>query len=291
MEILTQSKSTLAQKRILLMKKGLSRSVVDELELLNEPEDDVEEVIVKLEKITSPLLPLIRPALNELKATLQHAVWTGVDRAITIHPLMLGSQHNYFKDGMILEVVHKSKPSNVLAAGGRYDNLIARHSPLKATTPTAASAPPIPKTDSVASLASTLTVSASPLCAMGLQVALERILAQLAVFQSSYVKNLIKEERSFGYWSPRRCDVYVVSYHKGYLQERMEVVANLWAHGITADLMYESTIGDVEYERVESVCEREGILFTVCPRPRMSKGSQAAFKVKSILSGQEHDGE
>jgi hypothetical protein len=31
--------------------------------------------------------------------------------------------------------------------------------------------------------------------------------------------------------------------------------------------------------------------FTVCPRPRMSKGSQTAFKVKSILTGTEYDGE
>ena len=36
LEILTQSKSTTAQKRTLLLKKGLSRSVVDDLEILGE---------------------------------------------------------------------------------------------------------------------------------------------------------------------------------------------------------------------------------------------------------------
>ncbi|KAJ2913179.1 hypothetical protein MD484_g7237, partial [Candolleomyces efflorescens] len=276
-EILTQSKTSLVHKRTLLMKKGLPRSVVDDLEVLNEPEEDLEDVIAKLEKISSPILPLLKPALNELRSTLQHAVWAGVDRPITIHPLMVGSHHNHFKDGIIFEVVHRLKPSNVLAAGGRYDNLIARQSPLKSTLPPSLSSL---QQSEFAAMGSSSSTSSSPLCAMGLQVALERILAQLALFQSSYVKNLIKEERSFGYWSPRRCDVYVVSYHKGYLQERMEVVANLWACGISADLMYESAIGDVENERLESVCEREGILFTVCPRPRMSKGLQAAFKVK-----------
>ncbi|KAF5320234.1 hypothetical protein D9611_011377 [Ephemerocybe angulata] len=298
-EILTQSKSSLLQKRTLLMKKGLTRGLVDELEVLNEPEDDVEEVVIKLEKLSSSLLPLIRSALAELKGTIQHAGWAGVDRPIIVHPLMLGSVHSNFRDGMILEVVHKAKPRDVLAVGGRYDHLISRSLPLKVQHPgilppslmkvESPIAPSLTRMPSTSSLNNAGAAAPFGLCAMGLQVSLERILVQLALFQSSYVKNLIKEERSFGYWSPRRCDVYLVSYHKGYLQERMEVVANLWAHGISADLMYESTIGDVEYERVESLCEREGILFTVCPRPRMSKGSQAAFKVKSILNGTEYD--
>jgi hypothetical protein len=39
-----------------------------------------------------------------------------------IHPLMLGNHHQYFKDGILIELTHKSKPSNVLAAGGRYEH-------------------------------------------------------------------------------------------------------------------------------------------------------------------------
>jgi translation initiation factor 2-alpha kinase 4 len=109
----------------------------------------------------------------------------------------------------------------------------------------------------------TLRQKGDNLCAIGIQIALEKILAQLALFQSNYVKNLIKEERSFGYWSPRRCDVYVVSYHTGYLQDRLEVVSYLWQHNISADIMYESAISDIEHERLESVCEREGILYVV----------------------------
>ena len=118
----------------------------------------------------------------------------------------------------------------------RYDAVILRHSP-------------------------TLRHKEDPLCAIGLQIALEKILAQLALFQSNYVKNLIKEERSFGFWSPRRCDVYVVSYHTGHLQERLEVVSYLWQHSISADVMYESAILDTEEDRLEDVCEREGILY------------------------------
>ena len=93
-----------------------------------------------------------------------------------------------------------------------------------------------------------------------MQINLDKITIALAAFQSSSVKNLIKEERSFGFWSPRRCDVYVISYHPGYMQERLEVAAMLWQHNISADIMYESGLSDAEQEHHVEVCCREGIL-------------------------------
>lgn len=265
-EILLQSKSSPSQKRALLLKKGLARPLVDDLEVLNETEEDVDRILAKLEKNSSYILPMIRRPFEVLKKTLEHAAFAGAGKGVVrVHPLMLGAHHALFKDGILVDVTHRNKPSNVLAAGGRFDHIIARHSPA-------------------------MGARGDNLCAMGLQIAIEKILAPLAVFQSNYVPNLIKEERSFGYWSPRRCDVYVVSYHEGYLQDRLEVTAYLWRQGISADLMYESAIvSDTEHERLESVCEREGILFTVCPRPRTGKQTQSAFKVRSILKGTEYD--
>jgi eukaryotic translation initiation factor 2-alpha kinase 4 len=97
------------------------------------------------------------------------------------------------------------------------------------------------------------------ICAVGMQINLDKITVALAAFQSSSVKALIKEERSFGFWSPRRCDVYVVSYHPGNLQDRLEVAALLWQHNISADVMYESGVLDTDQEHYELCC-REGIL-------------------------------
>lgn len=144
------------------------------------------------------------------------------------------------------------------------------------------------------------------MCSVGVQIAIEKITAALASFQSSSVKTLVKEQRSFGFWSPRRCDVYVVSYHPGYLQDRLEVVSYLWQHNISADIMYESGLPDTEHENHVDICSREGILcvpsqgspisfldsifrFTVYPRPRFARRDQAAFKVKSILKGTEYE--
>lgn len=117
----------------------------------------------------------------------------------------------------------------------RYDNLITRFQSLKQ------------KPD--------------PVCAFGIQIAVEKITAALASYQSASIKTLVKEERSFGFWSPRRCDVYVVSYQAGYLQERLEVVSYLWEHNISADLMYESGLPDAEHENHLDICAREGILY------------------------------
>ncbi|KAF9457367.1 kinase-like domain-containing protein [Collybia nuda] len=261
-DIVSQTKTSLSQKRALLLKRGLLRSTADELETLGEIDEDIDALVSRLEKTSPALVTLLQPAVDELKRTVQFANATGVNRPILFHPLMLGSHHGHFKDGILIEVVRRNKRMDILAAGGRYDNLIARHSPKS-------------QTDSI--------------CAMGIQIAVEKITVALASFQSSSVKALVKEERSFGFWSPRRCDVYVVSYHPGYLQDRLEVVSYLWQHNISADLMYESGLPDSDHESHLDLCAREGILFTVYPRPRTSRRDQHAFKVKSILKGTEYE--
>jgi eukaryotic translation initiation factor 2-alpha kinase 4 len=93
-----------------------------------------------------------------------------------------------------------------------------------------------------------------------LQIAVEKIVVALAAYQSSFVKTFVKEQQSFGVWSPRRCDVYITSYHPGYLQDRLETAAHLWQHNISADIMYDSGLADAGHEDHMELCAREGIL-------------------------------
>ncbi|KAJ7760657.1 kinase-like domain-containing protein [Mycena maculata] len=263
LEIISHSKSSPSQKRALLLKLGLLRSIADELEALTDTDEDIDALITKLDKVSPSLTSLLRPIVEEVKETIQYAVLTGVARPISFRPLMLGNHHTHFKDGVLVEVVRKNKRTDVLAAGGRYDGLIRDQ------------ANPGQKLE--------------PICAMGLQIAVEKITVALAAYQVSSVRTLVKQERSFGFWSPRRCDVYVVSFHPGYLQDRLEVVSFLWQHNISADLMYESSIPDAEHESYVDICSREGVLFSVYPRPRTGRRDQLAFKVKSILKGTEYE--
>ncbi|SJL11916.1 uncharacterized protein ARMOST_15330 [Armillaria ostoyae] len=253
-EIINQPKSSTSQKRALFLKKGLLRSAADELEVLSDTYEDVEPLLMRLDKLSSPLLEMIRPAIEEIKTVVKTASLAGVSRPIKFYPLMVGNHLKDFKHGILVEVVRRSKRIELLAAGGRYDNLITKFSPPKPT--------------------------AESIHAIGLQIAIDKITAAVASFQSSSVKSLLKEVKSFGYWSPRRCDVYVISYHPGYLQDRLELAAYLWRHNISADVMYESAITNVETS-VTDTCKREGILFTVNPKPK--RDQTTGIKVNAIF--------
>jgi eukaryotic translation initiation factor 2-alpha kinase 4 len=99
-------------------------------------------------------------------------------------------------------------------------------------------------------------------CAVGIQISLDKIASALASFQSSSLKDSLKHHRSYGYWSPRRCDVYVAAHSsdlEGTLLERLEVTSFLWRNDISADMMYE--YGGAEGENIVDQCSREGILY------------------------------
>ncbi|KIJ60152.1 hypothetical protein HYDPIDRAFT_139699 [Hydnomerulius pinastri MD-312] len=262
-DIINQSKSSSSQKRAALLKKGLLRSTADELDVLSEVEEDIDGLLAKLEKISPSLLTVMKPAVEEIKQSVQFATSAGFTGPIYFHPLMWGAHHMHFKEGFRLEVVRRTRRQDVLAAAGRYDSLIAQYTAAKLKT--------------------------EPTCAFAVQIALEKITVALAAFQSTSVKALVKEQRSFGYWSPRRCDVYILSYQPGYLQDRLEVAALLWQNNISADIMYDATLAEAEHESHADLCSREGILFAVYPRPRSARREQVAFKVKSILKGTEYE--
>ena len=191
-------------------------------------------------------------SLGEIKKTIQHTTLAGVARPILFHPLMISSHNAYFKGGVCFEVVRRNKRGDILAAGGRLANrAIIRFKFLTIS----------PRYDDLISQFSPPRAGSNSVCAVGLQISLERILVALAGFQAVSVKNLLKEQRSFGFWSPRRCDVYIVSYQPGYLSERLEVASLLWRHNISADVMYETSIPDGEHENHLELCNREGILY------------------------------
>ncbi|KAI0777469.1 Serine/threonine-protein kinase [Trametes elegans] len=260
LEILSQAKSSMPQKRSSLLRKGVTRTVNDWLEVLSETYETVDAFVERLERSYPALYELLEHYIQDIRTTVQFATASGVSRPLKVNPLMLNNRSTYYADGVCFEVVRKNKYTDVLATGGRYDHVIRRYSP------------PKPKTESS--------------CAIAVQIFLEKITAALAAYQSASLKTLLKEQKSFGYWSPRRCDVYVVSYQPGYLTERLEIAATLWKHNISADVMYEASLrGMVETENYVEQCSREGILFIVHAKPRI--GSVPVYKVKSVLRGTE----
>lgn len=97
-----------------------------------------------------------------------------------------------------------------------------------------------------------------PSRAVVLQISVERIAASVLTYHRTS-QGIQREPKTFGYWSPRRCDVYVVSFSSGHFNDRLEVAGLLWKNGISADVMYESGLTGNEDQM--ALCDDEGVLF------------------------------
>ena len=96
-----------------------------------------------------------------------------------------------------------------------------------------------------------------PFVAVGVQIAMERITSAIASFQKNFLE---LNTRQYDRWHARRCDVYIVSFQPGYLDVRYEIASLLWRNGISADLMYETSVSDTDMEGLANRCYNEGIL-------------------------------
>lgn len=83
-------------------------------------DDDIDDILSRLERTSPTLVVVLKSAFEEVKNVIQLAHAAGVSRQIFFRPLMVGSHHVHFKDGVLVEVVKRDKPTDVLAAGGRY---------------------------------------------------------------------------------------------------------------------------------------------------------------------------
>ena len=119
---MNQSKYSSSQKRAALLKKGLLRSTADEPEIFAEVDEDIDNLLAKLEKISPSLLSVIRPAVEEMKQSIQFATTAGFGGPIFFRPLMWATHHEHFNDGVRLEVVRRTRRQDVLAAAGRSVN-------------------------------------------------------------------------------------------------------------------------------------------------------------------------
>lgn len=142
-DILTQAKPTMEQKRHSLIKAGIPKIAVDEIELLYEvcewirqggktfqllmlscccfvKDEEWEVIPFRLKKMFPSLYDHFIPYLQEIKKTMELAALCGVTSNILIRPLMVGRRHDFHKNGICFEVVKRNKRLDILAAGGRY---------------------------------------------------------------------------------------------------------------------------------------------------------------------------
>ncbi|KIY32862.1 PEK/GCN2 protein kinase [Cryptococcus gattii E566] len=234
---------------------GLSRMLMDELEQCCIT-GDFEVVRKRLESIftLAGAKRKLAIALDDMANVINSARACGVSRKILFRPT-LAKHSEFFRGGFMFECVKKGKQKDVVAYGGRYDSLLehfkqpAMHS------------------------------QSRRVFGVGMSIAVDQLARIVSRYESSLSRRLMEkpneDERSFGYWSPARCDVYVASFPQVDLAHRLQIIGELWRAGIRADFQYDD---GRSLEEVTQECQDQNILYLVIP-----KASRSTIKIRSIL--------
>ncbi|POW06187.1 hypothetical protein PSTT_09072 [Puccinia striiformis] len=195
----------------------------------------------------------VREAIDDLEIVIKFAKLLGMQGAVIIWPMLL-PQHRENSNGVFFNTCDTRK-GKVLAAGGRFDGLVQ-----KLVAP---------------------GLGQSQLRSHLVSVSMHVSRLSLAVARQAQMSNATS-------WMPRRCDVYVMSFAPGLLKDRLEVTRELWACGISADLMYD---GETQWSSPEAIlqsCRREGIIYAIIVKsPNPYK--EQVVKVKSLSQKTEHE--
>lgn len=243
---------------------GVPIALLDEIDAWNIC-DDFDAAVHKLDALLYP------PERTRLAEPLAHLVSVvrlarefGVRSKIKLVPLFSHS-HTHYRNGTMMAVTkmaNNGKHRDVLAVGGRYDELLRRFA--------------YPQRDA----------PREPQHGVGVQMAVGKIVRAIARYQQVQVPRFLgrpEQERTLGPWTPRRCECYIASSQLGLLDAKIQICRTLWTSGISADLQYESAAGESP-ELTASTCRAEGILFLVLVRAHTS-----TLKVKEVISRTEHE--
>ncbi|KAI8080591.1 kinase-like domain-containing protein [Thamnidium elegans] len=268
---LGRAPSFAAVRNILKLKYQLQRSVLDELSMFN-VSGELESINKKIEGLLSTAHKAkYKEHINTLRTLITVSKHIGIHHKILFHPLLVYNNH-FYKNGMVFETIADtidSKRKDVLAVGGRYDWLVQHFAHPNAT-------------------------ANRKLRAVGVNIAVQKLIRHLDIHQSEQVKYLMKAKneklRSFGLWAPKRCDVYVASFGKVLIQERLDIVQELWNHGIRAEFQY----NDRDYltpDELVSLCKKSSINWIVIVKHKNSESkssdSSTMVKIKDVLRGTE----
>ncbi|KAL7420933.1 eukaryotic translation initiation factor 2-alpha kinase [Cryptotrichosporon argae] len=238
---------------------GLSRALLDDLEQCTVT-DEFGVVRRKLESVFSASRRKLSQAIDEVAVILQLARACGVNRRILFRPT-LSRNAEFFRGGFMFEVVRRAKQKEIVAFGGRYDSLLEHFKE------------------------PAINLQPRKAYGVGMSIAVDQLARMVRKYESALSERLMtkdnEDERSFGFWSPARCDVYVAANSQVDLAARMGVAGDLWRAGIRADLQYDDrrVLEEVNFE-----CLEQNILFLVIPR-----ANRPTVKVRNVLKRSEEE--
>lgn len=190
---------------------AVAATSLDELERFDF-RDSLEKAITRIRSIIKDTTDL-ESAFAHMQAVTNYLARFNIKRKVYITPL---SSYNekFYRGNLLFQCLYDQKKKFVLAAGGRYDQLIRDHQ--------------------------TITSRKSHVYAVGFQLAWTGLLADMASYLKRGARSKAKRKPQLltnSGWSKRRCDVLIDSFDQGLLDSvGVDILYELWSNEISAEL-------------------------------------------------------
>ncbi|MCJ1421819.1 hypothetical protein MMC32_008186 [Xylographa parallela] len=173
--------------------------------------DIYDKAIPKLRSLLSGTEDL-ESTFSHLEAVITYLARFDVKGKIYINPLS-SLNDKFYRGNILFQCLFNTKSRSVLAAGGRYDQLIQQHRPNQ---------------------------EIEDRHAVGFNLGWDRLFASMIRHQGNAAKSFVRkgDDESAKLWTPRRCDVLIDSADSSVLRTTgIKIVQALWANGISAELV------------------------------------------------------
>ena len=155
----------------------------------------------------------LEPVFAHMQSVMAYLVRLNVKRKVYLNPLS-SYNANFYRGNLLFQCLYDQKKRSVLAAGGRYDQLIADHQ--------------------------IITSRKKRVYVVGFQLAWTGLCADMVSYLKRGTKMKAKRKSQSLTnlaWSKRRCDILVDSFDHGLLNTvGVDILHELWCNGISAEL-------------------------------------------------------
>lgn len=193
---------------------AVAATSLDELESFDF-RDTLEKAITRIRSIIKDTADL-ESAFAHMHAVTNYLSRFNIKRKVYLAPL---SSYNekFYRGSLLFQCLYDQKKRSVLAAGGRYDQLIRDHQPI--------------------------TSRKSHVYAVGFQLAWTGLCADMASYLKRGATSKAKRKPQLltkSGWSKRRCDVLIDSFDQSLLDSvGVDILHELWSNSISAELAEE----------------------------------------------------
>ena len=190
---------------------AVAATSLDELERFDF-RDTSDKAISRIRQIIKDTAEL-EPVFAQIQSVVAYLVRFNVKRKVYLNPLS-SYNANFYRGNILFQCLYDQKKRSVLAAGGRYDQLVMNHQ--------------------------IITSRKKRVYVVGFQLAWTGLCADMVSYLKRGTKTKARRKAQSLTnlaWNKRRCDILVDSFDRGLLDSvGVDILHELWSNGISAEL-------------------------------------------------------